>query len=161
MPTNARATALGLRCGHRRRTRWGLAPPASPPTLPLARRGREQQRRALCGAAGNKALPPRGELRGRLAALDAQHEEIVGRAEPRVHEEAERPLAGPLVEPRLQRPDLLHRRGERSLPALYVAMDEVLDLQTDKLAIPRRLTATMKEIWSLQPRPARARQAAS
>jgi len=43
-------------------------------------------------------------------------------------------------------------RGERSLPALYVAMDEVLDLQTDKLAIPRRLTATMKEIWSLQPR---------
>ncbi len=32
------------------------------------------------------------------------------------------------------------------------AMDEVLDAQTDKLAIPRRLTATMKEIWALQPR---------
>jgi poly(A) polymerase len=31
-------------------------------------------------------------------------------------------------------------------------MDEVLDIQTDKLAIPRRLTTTMKEIWSLQPR---------
>ena len=43
-------------------------------------------------------------------------------------------------------------RGEHSLPALHAAMDEVLDLQTDKLAIPRRLTATMKEIWSLQPR---------
>jgi poly(A) polymerase len=43
-------------------------------------------------------------------------------------------------------------RGERSIPALYAAMDEVLDIQTDKLAIPRRLTATMKEIWSLQPR---------
>ena len=38
------------------------------------------------------------------------------------------------------------------IPALYAAMDEVLDIQTDKLAIPRRLTTTMKEIWSLQPR---------
>jgi poly(A) polymerase len=43
-------------------------------------------------------------------------------------------------------------RGEQRNAALYAAMDEVLDLQTDKLAIPRRLTATMKEIWSLQPR---------
>jgi len=31
-------------------------------------------------------------------------------------------------------------------------MDTVLDIQTDKLAIPRRLTAVMKEIWALQPR---------
>ncbi len=38
------------------------------------------------------------------------------------------------------------------IPALYQAMDEVLDIQTDMLAIPRRLTTTMKEIWSLQPR---------
>jgi poly(A) polymerase len=38
------------------------------------------------------------------------------------------------------------------IPALYTAMDEVLDIQTDKLAIPRRLTTTMKEIWTLQPR---------
>jgi len=37
-------------------------------------------------------------------------------------------------------------------PALYDAMDDVLERQTDSLAIPRRLTATMKEIWSLQPR---------
>jgi poly(A) polymerase len=43
-------------------------------------------------------------------------------------------------------------RGDRPIPALYAAMDDVLDKQTDKLAIPRRLTATMKEIWSLQPR---------
>jgi poly(A) polymerase len=40
----------------------------------------------------------------------------------------------------------------RSIPALYLAMDQVLDAQTDKLSIPRRLTATMKEIWALQPR---------
>jgi len=38
------------------------------------------------------------------------------------------------------------------IAALYEAMDEVLDRQTDAIAIPRRLTATMKEIWSLQPR---------
>jgi poly(A) polymerase len=44
------------------------------------------------------------------------------------------------------------KHGERPIPALYAAMDEVLDKQTDKLAIPRRLTATVKEIWSLQPR---------
>ncbi|HEY6720044.1 MAG TPA: polynucleotide adenylyltransferase PcnB, partial [Burkholderiales bacterium] len=31
-------------------------------------------------------------------------------------------------------------------------MDTVLDIQTDKLAIPRRFTAVMKEIWALQPR---------
>jgi poly(A) polymerase len=43
-------------------------------------------------------------------------------------------------------------RGESRTPALYAAMDDVLEVQTDKLAIPRRLTATMKEIWSLQPR---------
>lgn len=42
--------------------------------------------------------------------------------------------------------------GERAMSALYAAMDEVVDKQTDKLAIPRRLTTTMKEIWSLQPR---------
>jgi poly(A) polymerase len=40
----------------------------------------------------------------------------------------------------------------RAIPALYLAMDQVLDAQTDKLSIPRRLTTTMKEIWALQPR---------
>jgi len=43
-------------------------------------------------------------------------------------------------------------RGMRPVPALHAAMDAVLDLQTDKLAIPRRFTAVMKEIWLLQPR---------
>jgi poly(A) polymerase len=36
--------------------------------------------------------------------------------------------------------------------ALENAMDEVLDTQCAKLAITRRLTATMREIWSMQPR---------
>ncbi len=44
------------------------------------------------------------------------------------------------------------QRGLKPIPALYEAMDIVLDIQTDKLAIPRRLTAVMKEIWALQPR---------
>jgi poly(A) polymerase len=44
------------------------------------------------------------------------------------------------------------KRGERSIPALEAAMDEVLDLQSEKLAITRRLTATMREVWQMQPR---------
>jgi poly(A) polymerase len=42
--------------------------------------------------------------------------------------------------------------GLKPIPALFKAMDGVLDIQTDKLAIPRRFTAVMKEIWALQPR---------
>jgi poly(A) polymerase len=43
-------------------------------------------------------------------------------------------------------------RGERPLPALFDAMDEVLSAQAQRIAIPRRFEATIKEIWSLQPR---------
>jgi poly(A) polymerase len=43
-------------------------------------------------------------------------------------------------------------RGERSVPALEAAMDEVLDAQCEKLAITRKLTATMREVWTMQPR---------
>ena len=44
------------------------------------------------------------------------------------------------------------KRGERPIPALEAAMDEVLDAQSGKLAITRRLTATMREVWAMQPR---------
>ena len=44
------------------------------------------------------------------------------------------------------------RHGERRIPALESAMDEVLDAQSGKLAITRRLTATMREVWAMQPR---------
>lgn len=44
------------------------------------------------------------------------------------------------------------KAGARPIPALHESMDRVLDKQTDKLAIPRRFTAMMKEIWLLQPR---------
>jgi poly(A) polymerase len=43
-------------------------------------------------------------------------------------------------------------RGERALPALFDAMDKVLEAQAKRIAIPRRFEATIKEIWALQPR---------
>ena len=43
-------------------------------------------------------------------------------------------------------------RGERALPALFDAMDKVLEAQAARIAIPRRFEATIKEIWALQPR---------
>jgi len=43
-------------------------------------------------------------------------------------------------------------RGESVYPALFEAMDEVLDLQAGKLAITRRIVGDIKEIWALQPR---------
>jgi poly(A) polymerase len=43
-------------------------------------------------------------------------------------------------------------RGERPLPALFDAMDQVLSAQAERIAIPRRFEATIKEIWALQPR---------
>ncbi len=43
-------------------------------------------------------------------------------------------------------------RGEHRLPALEEAIDRVLEVQTEKLAIQRRYTADMREIWMMQPR---------
>jgi poly(A) polymerase len=43
-------------------------------------------------------------------------------------------------------------RGDVPIPALYDAMDEVLDIQASKLAITRRIAGDIKEIWALQPR---------
>lgn len=42
--------------------------------------------------------------------------------------------------------------GEHSTPALYAAMDEILNVQGEKLAITRRIAGDIKEIWALQPR---------
>jgi len=46
----------------------------------------------------------------------------------------------------------LEKGGERPMPALFQAMDQVLKIQDKNLAIPRRYDAIMKEIWALQPR---------
>ncbi|WP_341649040.1 polynucleotide adenylyltransferase PcnB [Thauera humireducens] len=42
--------------------------------------------------------------------------------------------------------------GEHAQPALFEAMDEVLDAQAGKLAITRRIVGDIKDIWALQPR---------
>lgn len=39
-----------------------------------------------------------------------------------------------------------------TIMALYQAMDQVLQAQSEKLAIPRRFSGDMREIWALQPR---------
>jgi poly(A) polymerase len=42
--------------------------------------------------------------------------------------------------------------GQRPIPALFAAMDRVLEQQAERLAIPRRFEAAIKETWALQPR---------
>jgi poly(A) polymerase len=46
----------------------------------------------------------------------------------------------------------LQASGEKPLPALFKAMDQILSLQHKKLAIPRRFDAVIQEIWAMQPR---------
>jgi len=43
-------------------------------------------------------------------------------------------------------------KGMKPYPALHHAMDDVLSVQEQKLAIPRRYDAVMREIWYMQPR---------
>ncbi|KMY86638.1 Poly(A) polymerase [Candidatus Paraburkholderia calva] len=42
--------------------------------------------------------------------------------------------------------------GEYPVPAIHRAMDDVLDMQTEKLAIHKRYSSDMREIWGLQQR---------
>ena len=54
---------------------------------------------------------------------------------------------------RCSRPGTPRRRAaSKPIPALFDAMDRVLERQAKQIAIPRRFEATIKEIWSLQPR---------
>ena len=48
--------------------------------------------------------------------------------------------------------DARKAKGEVPIPALYEAMDEVLNVQGEKLAITRRIAGDIKDIWALQPR---------
>jgi poly(A) polymerase len=43
-------------------------------------------------------------------------------------------------------------RGEHPMPAMHEAMDQVIQVQAEKLSIPKRFGADMKEIWALQVR---------
>lgn len=42
--------------------------------------------------------------------------------------------------------------GIPAIPALFKAMDQVMQMQAEKLAIPRRFGGDMKDIWAMQPR---------
>ena len=42
--------------------------------------------------------------------------------------------------------------GEYPIPALHLAADDVLNAQTDKLALQRKIATDMRDIWSMQPR---------
>ena len=44
------------------------------------------------------------------------------------------------------------QQGDTPIPALLEAMDAVLDQQSEKLAITRRIGGDIKDIWALQPR---------
>jgi poly(A) polymerase len=46
----------------------------------------------------------------------------------------------------------LEADGMPQIPALYQAMDQVVQSQASMLAIPRRYGSDMKEIWVMQPR---------
>ncbi|WBS02482.1 polynucleotide adenylyltransferase PcnB [Pseudoduganella sp. SL102] len=42
--------------------------------------------------------------------------------------------------------------GEFPIPALHIAADEVLESQTEKLALQRKIGSDMRDIWAMQPR---------
>jgi poly(A) polymerase len=46
----------------------------------------------------------------------------------------------------------LEAKAVHTLPALYQAMEHVVQVQSEQLAIPRRYSTDMKEIWSMQSR---------
>lgn len=42
--------------------------------------------------------------------------------------------------------------GEFPIPALHLAADDVLNAQTEKLALQRKIASDMRDIWAMQPR---------
>jgi len=46
----------------------------------------------------------------------------------------------------------IYKKDNPPIPALHMAMNDVIATQAEKLAIHNRYTAAMKEIWGLQPR---------
>jgi poly(A) polymerase len=44
------------------------------------------------------------------------------------------------------------KAGEYPIPALHLAADDVLNTQTEKLALQRKIASDMRDIWSMQPR---------
>ena len=135
--------------------------------VPPSRVYEEMQKLLLSGhaAAALRQLRSEGLHHGLLPLLDVIFEQPMGErfVQLALKETDDRVRAGKGVSPAFLFAALLWHEvlaawkkaqgaGLKPIPALFKAMDTVLDIQTDKLAIPRRFTAVMKEIWALQPR---------
>jgi poly(A) polymerase len=135
--------------------------------VPPSRVYEEMQKLLLSGqaATGLRQLRSNGLHHGLLPLLDVIFEQPMGERFVRLALEQTdgRVRSGKSVSPAFLFAALLwhevlaawkksEQRGLKPIPALFEAMDSVLGIQSDKLAIPRRFTAVMKEIWALQPR---------
>jgi poly(A) polymerase len=135
--------------------------------VPPARLFDEMEKLLLSGHAVEsiKSLRRHGLHHGMLPLLDVILEQPLGQRfiELALANTDERVSAGKPVSPGFLFASLLWHevlaswnaaktRGERPMPALFTAMDRVLDQQAARLAIPRRFEAAIKETWALQPR---------
>ena len=135
--------------------------------VPPSRVYEEMQKLLLSGnaATGLRQLRSEGLHHGLLPLLDVIFEQPMGErfVNLALEQTDSRVRSGKSVSPAFLFAALLwhevlaawkkaEQRGQKPIPALFEAMDAVLEKQTDKLAIPRRFTAVMKEIWALQPR---------
>jgi poly(A) polymerase len=135
--------------------------------VPPARLFDEMEKLLLSGHAVEslKSLRKHGLHHGMLPLLDVILEQPLGQRfiELALANTDERVSAGKPVSPAFLFATLLWHEvlaswnpakasGERPMPALFVAMDNILEQQAARLAIPRRFEATIKETWALQPR---------
>jgi poly(A) polymerase len=135
--------------------------------VPPARVYDEMQKLLLSGHAVEtlKSLRAHGLHHGVLPMLDAIVEQPLGHrfVDLALRGTDERIRAGKTVSPGFLFATLfwhdvlaqwVRRResGEKPFPALMAAMDAVLESVAEQLAIPRRFTSTIIEIWGLQPR---------
>ncbi|OYY93268.1 MAG: poly(A) polymerase [Hydrogenophilales bacterium 28-61-23] len=135
--------------------------------IPSARLFDEMMKLLLSGHAerGVRQLRAEGLHHGILPMLDTilDHPERQKFLHVALHDTDERVRHGHSASPAFMLASLLwfdmqaawarnRSRGQSDQPALYDAMDDVLERQRDLLAFPRRFDGTIKEIWSLQPR---------
>ena len=165
-----RAVRLAAKLGIAIETRTAAPIPKLAPlvqNVPPARVFDEMQKLLLSGHAAEslKSLRAHGLSHGLLPLLDVALEQPLGQrfvdlalanTDARVREDrGVSPaflFATLLWHEVLATWETVKARGERPIPALYQAMDSVLERQAAQIAIPRRFEATIKEIWSLQPR---------
>src|SRR5215472_17423664 len=135
--------------------------------VPPSRLFDEMEKLLLSGHAVEslKSLRRHGLHHGMLPLLDVILEQPLGQRfiERSLANTDKRVLAGKPVSPGFLFATLLWHEvlatwnaakaaGERPIPALFAAMDRVLEQQAQRLAIPRRFEAIIKETWALQPR---------